>query len=160
MAGICDRCSEKSSQLINIAIVPELAPIMHLGYRHVCPECYDDLLVEAKVAAGGREPDDADSAVVVSIKALISGNTSHLEAFRDDSVVEEITAAGLTFTTSRDLDSGAILEVSVPSYGLEFTAIVEDIWQEGDQNVVDLKLVEPSEGWDTLWRDYSSDGPQ
>ena len=158
MAGICDRCSEKSSQLINISIVPDLRPIMHLGYRNVCPDCYDDLLVEAREA--GPVAEGESEAVVVSINARVSGNTAHLEAFQDETVVEEITAVGLTFATSRDLDSGAILEVAVPSYGLEFTAIVEDIWQEGDQNVVDLKLVEPNDGWDKLWRDYSSDGDQ
>jgi hypothetical protein len=157
MAGICDRCSEKSSQLINISIVAELRPIMHLGYRNVCPECYDDLLLEARDAGPGAEV-ESESAVVVSIKARVSGNTAHLEAFQDDTIVEEITALGLTFATARDLDSGAILEVAVPSYGLEFTAIVEDVWQEGDQNFVDLKLVEPNEGWDKLWRDCSSDG--
>lgn len=155
MAGICDRCSEKSSQLINIAIVVELRPIMHLGYRNVCPECYDDLLVEAKDAGPGADL-ESEAAVVVSINARVSGNTAHLEPFQDDTVVEEITAIGLTFATSRDLDPGAILEVAVPSYGLEFAAIVEDTWQEGEQNLVDLKLVEPSEGWDKLWSDYSS----
>jgi hypothetical protein len=158
MAGICDRCSEKSSQLINISIVAELRPIMHLGYRNVCPECYDDLLGEAKDAGPAAEP-EAES-VVVSIKARISGNTAHLEAFQDDALVEEITAVGLTFATARDLDPGAILEVAVPAYDLEFAAIVEDVWQEGDQNFVDLKLVESSEAWDKLWRDYSSDGVQ
>jgi len=157
MAGICDRCSEKSSQLINISIVPDLRPIMHLGYRHVCPECYDDLLDEAREAGPVAEA-ESESAVVVSINAKVSGNTAHLEAFQDDTVVEEITAVGLTFATSRELDSGAILEVAVPSYNLEFTAIVEEVWQEGDQNLVDLKLVEPSDGWDKLWRDYSTDG--
>jgi hypothetical protein len=154
MAGICDRCSEKSSQLINIAIVAELRPIMHLGYRNVCPDCYDDLMVEAREAGPGA--DTETEAVAVSINARIIGNTTHLEPFQDETVVEEITAAGLTFATRRELDTGAILEVAVPSYGLEFTAIVEDVWQEGEENVVDLKLVEPSEGWDKLWRDYSS----
>src|SRR5215813_7119294 len=156
MAGICDRCSEKSSQLINISIVPDLRPIMHLGYRNVCPDCYDDLLLEARDAGPAGESES--ESVVVSINARVSGNTTHLEAFQDDTVVEEITAVGLTFATSRELDSGAILEVAVPSYNLEFTAIVEEVWQEGDQNLVDLKLVEPSDGWDKLWRDYSTDG--
>jgi len=159
MAGICDRCSEKSSQLINIAIVAELRPIMHLGYRNVCPECYDDLLDEARDATSGTDA-QSEPAVVVSINARVSGNTSHLEPFQDEAVVEEITAAGLTFATSRDLDSGAVLEVAVPSYGLEFAAIVEDIWEEGDKNFVELKLAEPSEGWDKLWRAYSSDEVQ
>jgi hypothetical protein len=43
----------------------------------------------------------------------------------------------------------------VPSYELEFTAITESVWQDDDQNVVDLKLVEQSEGWEKLWQDYS-----
>jgi hypothetical protein len=131
---------------------------MHLGYRNVCPECYDDLLVEAREAGPAAESES--EGVVVSIKAKVSGNTAHLEAFQDDTIVEEITPEGLTFATSRELDSGAILEVAVPSYGLEFTAIVEDIWQEGDQNIVDLKLVESNEGWDKLWSDYSTDSAQ
>jgi len=131
---------------------------MHLGYRNVCPECYDDLLIEARDA--GAVGEGESESVVVSINARVSGNTSHLEPFQDDTVVEEITSEGLTFATPRELDSGAILEVAVPSYGIEFTAIVEDVWQEGDQNVVDLKLVEPNEGWDKLWRDHSSDGDQ
>src|SRR5262249_21431896 len=130
-----------------------------LGYRNVCPECYDDLLIEAR-EAGPVADGESESAVVVSIKARVSGNTSHLEPFQDDTVVEEITALGLTFATARQLVSCVILEWAVPSYGLELTAIVEDVWQEGDQNVVDLKLVEPSEGWDKLWHDYSSDGDQ
>jgi len=157
MAGICDRCNEKTSQLINIAILPELKPVMHMGYRQVCSDCYDDLLAESKEAAGdagaGGEP-----AVEVSIDAVVSGNTSHLETFSEEVVIEEISPTGLRFATSRELDTGAVLKITVSSYGLEFTAITELVWQDEDQNVVDLKLVEQSEGWDKLWQDYSAGG--
>jgi hypothetical protein len=46
--------------------------------------------------------------------------------------------------------------VVVPSYALEFAAIVDEVSAESDHNLVDLKLVEQSDGWDRLWRDYSS----
>jgi hypothetical protein len=154
MAGICDRCSERTSQLINIAILPELAPIMHMGYRQVCTDCYDDLLAEAK-EGGGDVSSGADYVIDVSIDARVEGNTSHLESFADGVMIEEITHNGLRFATSRDLDTGAVLKIIVPSYGLEFTAITESVWRDGDQNVIDLKLVEQSDGWDRLWRDYS-----
>jgi hypothetical protein len=70
--------------------------------------------------------------------------------------IEEISKSGLLVRTVRDLDTGALLKVMVPSYGLEFAAIVEQIEQESGQNLIDLKLVEQSEGWDRLWQDYSS----
>lgn len=156
MAGICDRCNERSSQLINIGILPELAPVMHHGYRHVCTDCYDDLVAEA-----GENPNEpvepgGDDTVEVSIQARVEGNTSHLEAFSDEVAIEEIGPQTLSFTTARDLDAGAILKISVPSYGLEITAIVEEIFDEDGQNLIDLKLAEQSEGWERLWRDCSS----
>ncbi|HEY6328106.1 MAG TPA: hypothetical protein VI756_02130 [Blastocatellia bacterium] len=154
MAGICDRCSERTSQLINIAILPELGSVMHMGYRQVCTDCYDDLVAEAK-EAGGDLPSGAEWAIDVSIDARVEGNTSHLESFAEEVMIEEITPNGFRFATSRDLDTGAVLKITVPSYGLEFTAIAESVWQDGDQNVIDLKLAEQSEGWDRLWRDYS-----
>ena len=155
MAGICDRCTEKTSQLINIAHMPEMAPVMHLAYRQVCPDCYDDLLAEAKEAAGGGDASEDESFVEVTISARVSGNTSHLDPFSDEMTIEEITKTGLLVRTSRELDSGALLKVVVPSYGLEFAAIVDEISPDSDHNLVDLKLVEQSEGWDRLWQDYS-----
>lgn len=156
MAGICDRCNEKSSQLITISVLPELAPIFHHGYRHVCTDCYDDLLTEARESNSSSPPGDPDGPIEVSIQARIEGNTTHLEPFSDESIIEEIGPDVLSFTTNRDLDSGAVLKVTVPSYGLEVTAIVEEIFDEDGRNLIDLKLVEQSEGWDRLWRDYSS----
>jgi hypothetical protein len=108
MAGICDRCNEKTSQLINIAILPELRPVMHMGYRQVCSDCYDDLLEETK-EADREAASGADSAIDVSFDARVEGNTSHLEPFSDEVLVEEITPSGLRFATSRELDTGAVL---------------------------------------------------
>ena len=47
MSGICDRCNERTSQIVNIAHLPELESFAHLGYRTVCAPCYDDLIAEA-----------------------------------------------------------------------------------------------------------------
>jgi hypothetical protein len=155
MAGICDRCNEKTSRLINIAVLADLRPVMHMGYRQVCEECYDDLLAEAKEAAALTAEATADIAVEVSIDARVEGNTSHLESFNEDVLIEEITPSGLRFATSRDLETGAVLKITVPSYSLEVTAITELVWRDEGENVVDLKLVEQSEAWERLWQDHS-----
>src|SRR5262249_4285753 len=106
-----------------------------------------------------EDASDEESFVEVAISAQVSGNTSHLDPFSDEMTIEEITKTGLLVRTSRELDAGALLKVVVPSYGLEFAAIVDEISPDSDHNVVDnlvdLKLVEQSEGWDKLWQDYS-----
>ncbi|HKV38767.1 MAG TPA: hypothetical protein VJX67_06115 [Blastocatellia bacterium] len=156
MAGICDRCNEKTSQLMNIAVLPEMASVIHLGYRNVCMDCYDDLLAEARQDLTADAGEGTEPAMEVSIQARVEGNTSHLDPFSDETIIDEITPTGLTFTTKRDLDAGAVLKIGVPSYALEFTAIVEDVFSEGNLNTVDLRLVDQSDGWDKLWSDFSS----
>ena len=156
MAGICDRCSEKSSQLINIGILTELAPVMHHGYRHVCTDCYDDLVAEARENPTPASGAGAEDTVEVSIQARVEGNTSHFEAFSDEIGIEEVGSQSLTFTTARDIEVGAILKIVIPSYDLEITAIVEEVFEEEGRNLVDLNLAEQSEGWDRLWQDCSS----
>jgi PilZ domain-containing protein len=151
MTTVCDRCSEKSSNIVNIAHLPELAAVAHLGYRMVCAPCYDDLLAEANEGVERDEDRRSEPRVKVSIKARVEGNTSHLDAFSDEMIIEEISPSGLRLRTSRDLDSGAILKISVPSLDSDATAIVQSVWQEPGQHSVGLKLIEPSEGWQKLW---------
>src|SRR5215208_3986059 len=158
MSGICDRCNERSSHIVNIAHLPELAAVEHLGYRLVCAPCYDDLLAEANEAEEQDEDRRAEARVKVSLKARVEGNTSHLEPFSEEMTVEEISPSGLRLHTARDLDLGTVLKVSVPSYDFESTAIVEAVWREAGERNVGLKLVEPSDQWSRLWEEnYSSD---
>jgi hypothetical protein len=158
MSGLCDRCNERSSHIVNIAHLPELAAVAHLGYRLVCAPCYDDLLEEANQAEEQDEDRRAEARVKVSIKARVEGNTSHLEPFSEEMTVEEISASGLKLHTARQLDLGTVLKVSVPSYDFEATAIVEAVWREAGERNVGLKLVEPSEQWVRLWEEnYSGD---
>jgi hypothetical protein len=157
MSGLCDRCNERTSHIVNISRLPELAPVAHLGYRQVCAPCYDDLLAEA--TEGGERDEDrrSEARAKVSIKAMVEGNTSHLEAFSEEMTIEEISLSGLRLRTSREIDPGAVLRVSVPSYDFEATAIVQTVWREAGQRSIGLKLMEQSDGWERLWAEQEPD---
>jgi hypothetical protein len=156
MSGFCDRCNEKSSRLINISSrVPETATIAHHGYRQICEACYDDLMVEAGEQEESNEDRRTEPRIRVSIRAQVEGNTSHLEPFSELMTIEEISPSGLRLHTARELDPGTVLKLRVPEYGIESTALVEAVWCDRGQHSVGLKLIERSEEWNKLWRDYS-----
>jgi PilZ domain-containing protein len=155
MSGLCDRCNEKTSHLVNIAHLPELDSVAHLGYRQVCSPCYDDLVAEASDAEEREEDRRVEPRVKVSIKARVEGNTAHLEPFSDEMVIDEISRSGLRLRTTRDLDSGAILRVQILEDGFEAATIVEAVWRESGERNVGLKLVEPSDGWDRLYNRHA-----
>lgn len=155
MSGFCDRCNERTSQIVNITNLAELAPVKHLGYRQVCAPCYDDLLAEASEIDERDEDRRAEPRARVSIKARIEGNTSRLDAFTDEMNIEEISPSGLRLHTARDIDPGTVLKVTIPSYDFEATAIVEAVWRDEGQHSVGLKLIEPSESWQRVWADNS-----
>ena len=157
MSGFCDRCNERTSHIVNITQLPELAAVAHLGYRQVCAPCYDDLLAEASEAEERDEDRRSEPRVKVSLKARVEGNTTHLDAFADEMSIEEISPSGLRLHTGRELDPGAVLKVSVPSYDFETTAIVESVWRDGGEHTIGLKLIEPSEGWEKLWQQHASE---
>jgi hypothetical protein len=156
MSGICDRCNERTSQIVNIAHLPELESFAHLGYRTVCAPCYDDLLAEANEAEERADEDRrAERRVKVSFKARVEGSTPHLDAFADEMSIEEISPSGLRLHTPRELEPGSLLKVSVPTFDFEATAIVESVWHDGGQRSVGLKLVEQNEGWEKLWQQHA-----
>ncbi|HKP85893.1 MAG TPA: PilZ domain-containing protein [Blastocatellia bacterium] len=157
MSGLCDRCNERTSHIVNIAHLPELAAVAHLGYRQVCAACYDDLLAEANETEEGDEDRRAESRATVSIKARVEGNTAHLEPFSEEMIIEEISPSGLRLRTAREIEPGTVLKVAVPTYDFDATAIVEAVWREAGQRSVGLKLVEPSEVWERLWDDNSGE---
>jgi len=157
MSGFCDRCNERTSHIVNITQLPELAAVAHLGYRQVCAPCYDDLAAEASEAEERDEDRRSEPRVKVSLKARVEGNTTHLDAFADEMSIEEISPSGLRLHTGRELDPGAVLKVSVPSYDFETTAIVESVWRDGGEHIIGLKLIEPSEGWEKLWQQHASE---
>lgn len=159
MSGLCDRCNERTSQIVNITQLPEVAAVAHLGYRQVCALCYDDLVAEASDAAESEERDEdrrAEPRVKVSIKARVEGNTSNLAAFVDEMSIEEISPSGLRLHTAHELEPGTILKVMLPSHDFETTAIVESVWRDDGQRIVGLKLVEPSEAWEKVWQQHAT----
>jgi PilZ domain-containing protein len=155
MSAFCDRCNEHANQILNIANLPEVAAVAHLGYRQVCPPCYDDLVAESTEISGEKEDRRAEARVKVALKALVEGNTSHLDTFVDEIDVVEISPAGLRLQTTREIEAGALLKVSVPSYDFEAAALVEWVLPDGGQRTVGLKLVEPGEGWEKLWQEHA-----
>jgi len=157
MSGLCDRCNEKTSHLVNISGLPELTGIAHLGYRQVCSPCYDDLLAEANEVDDTDEDRRAEPRAKVSIKAKVEGNTSHLDAFSDEMLIEEISPSGLRLHTAREIDPGAVLKVTVSDYGFEAAAIVSAVWREAGERSIGLKLIEPNDGWQRLWDANSED---
>lgn len=155
MSGLCDRCNERSSHIISIAHLPELAAVAHLGYRLVCGPCYDDLLAEAGDAEEQRDDRRAQPRYRVSIKALVEGNGAHYEAFSEEMIVEEISRSGLRLRTARELEPGTVLKVLIPSHEIEATALVDVVWSESGQRSAGLKLIEPSESWDALCQKHT-----
>ena len=159
MSAFCDRCQEHTNQILKIANLPEVAAVSHLGYREVCAPCYDDLVAEATEVEGQKEDRRDDPRLKVSLKALVEGNTSHLEAFSDEMNVVEISPSGLRLETAREIEPGALLKVSVPSYDFEAAALVEWVLRDEGKGSVGLKLVEPGEGWEKLWQEHATKEP-
>jgi PilZ domain len=159
MSAFCDRCQEHTNQILKIANLPEVAAVSHLGYREVCAPCYDDLVAEATEVEGQKEDRRAEPRVKVSLKALVEGNTSHLDTFSEEMNVVEISPSGLRLQTAREIEPGALLKVSVPSYDFEAAALVEWVLPDEGQRKVGLKLVEPGEGWEKLWQEHASREP-
>src|SRR5512138_2668155 len=106
MSGLCDRCNEKTSHLVNITRLPELAAIAQLGYRQVCAACYDDLLAEANEVEDTEEDRRSEARTKVAIKARVDGNTSLLAPFSEEMTIEEIRPSGLRLHTAREVEPG------------------------------------------------------
>jgi hypothetical protein len=155
MSAFCDRCNEQTNQILKIANLPEVAAVAHLGYRQVCAPCYDDLVAESSEVQEQDEDRRGEDRVKVSLKARVEGNTSHLDPFSDEMNVVEISPSGLRLETAREIEPGALLKISVPSYDIEAAALVEWVAPEKGQRSVGLKLVEPGEGWEKLWQQHA-----
>jgi hypothetical protein len=155
MSAFCDRCNEQTNQILKIANLPEVAAVAHLGYRQVCAPCYDDLVAEAAEVDGQNEDRRSEARAKVSFKAQVEGNTSHLDPFSDEMDVVEISPSGLRLQTAREIEAGALLKVSVPSHDVEAAALVEWVATDDGKRSVGLKLVEPGEGWEALWKQHA-----
>ena len=125
MSGVCERCNERNSYILNITRMPELEPVAHLGYRLVCSACYDDLLAEANEVEEQDEDRRAEERVEVAIKAVVEGNTSTLEPFSEEMTIKQLSPSGLRLQTARDIEPGTVVKIKVVSHNIEATAIAE-----------------------------------
>jgi hypothetical protein len=157
MSGVCERCNERTSYMINITRATELAAVAHLGYRHVCSPCYDDLLAEANEVKERDEDRRAEDRVPVTLKAQVEGNTATLETFSEEMTIKEISPSGLRLQTNRDIEPGSIVKIKVSSHGIDATAIAESVWRDGGERSIGLKLIEPSDSWEDLFDDLAPD---
>ncbi len=155
MSGVCERCNERTSYIINISKATELAAVAHLGYRLVCDACYDDLLAEANDVPEEEEDRRGEDRIAVTLKALVEGNTSQLETFAEEMLVKEISPSGLRLQTARDIEPGTVVKIKVASHNVEATAIAESVWRDGGQRHIGLKLVEPSDSWEDLYDEHA-----
>jgi hypothetical protein len=155
MQLFCDRCNEAADHPISITSDPELADIARdLGYRNVCPGCYDDLLVEAGEAREHQADDRRSEHRVVAQIALRVSPAGGGES--QTTVTEDISDNGAQVRASEAFHAGEVVRLEAADGVVEAVAIVEVIWQDGDTLRAGLRLVEASESWQQLVRDCES----
>jgi hypothetical protein len=159
MQLFCDRCNEAADHPIPIASDPELADIARdLGYRNVCPGCYDDLLVEAGEAREHQADDRRTEHRVAAQVPLRISPTGAGDVHT--TVTEDISDNGAQIRASANLHAGDVVRLEAEGGVIEAVAIVEVIWADGDTLRAGLRLVEASESWQQLVRDCESKQPE
>lgn len=149
----CDRCNEAADHPIAIEPDSELAELARdLGYRNVCPGCYDDLVVEA-AEAREQQADDRRSEHRVAAQVPIRVRpTDGSQA--QETVTEDISDNGAQIRASLALEPGAVVRIESADGRIDAVAIVEVVWLDGDALRAGLRLVESSESWQQLVREW------
>ncbi len=151
----CDRCNEAADHPIPITDDPELAEIAKdLGYRNVCPGCYDDLVVEAGEARE-HQADDRRSehrvAAQISLRVFPAGGGEAHET-----VTEDVSENGAQIRADAAFSAGDVVRLESADGAADAVAIVEVIWRDGDALRAGLRLVETSESWQQLVREQET----
>ena len=155
MQLFCDRCNEAADHPISITSDPELAEIARdLGYRNVCPGCYDDLLVEAGEAREHQADDRRTEHRVATQIAIRISPAGGGEA--QTTVTEDISDNGAQIRANAAFEAGDVVRLEAADGVVEAIAIVEVIWHDGDALRAGLRLVETSDSWQRLVRDCES----
>jgi hypothetical protein len=142
----CDRCNETADHPIDISSNTELADLARdLGYRNVCPGCYDDLLIEAAEAreqqADDRRTEHRVAAQLPIRLCAIDGVATH------ETVTENISENGAQIRANLALEPGAVVRVESADGVIDAVAIVEVVWLDGGTLRAGLRLAEASESW-------------
>lgn len=151
----CDRCNETTDHPVVVSNDPELSDLLRdLGYRSVCPGCYDDLLVEAQEA---REQEADDRRSVHRVPAQIPVRIAAGDGTPPiDTMTEDISENGAQIRANSELETGSVVRLSALDGSAESVAIVEVVWHDGDALRAGLRLVEPSDAWTRLVERYEA----
>lgn len=149
MHTYCDRCNEVADHTVDASSDPELTDLLKdLGYRTVCPGCYEDLLVEAKeareqLADDRRAHHRVPAQIPVRIETTDGGSTT-------ETVTEDISENGAQIRANAELEPGTVVRIAALDGSADAVAIVEVVWHDGDALRAGLKLVESSDTWNRL----------
>lgn len=155
----CDRCNEKADHPIDVVSNVELADLARdLGYRNVCPGCYDDLLIEAAEAREQQADDRRTGRRVEAHVPLHLYTTGGANA--QETVTENISENGAQIRASLGLEPGSVVRVESADGAIDAVAIVEVVWLDGETLRAGLRLAEASESWQRLVERLESDGEE
>ena len=149
MHTYCDRCNEVADHTVDAASDPQLTELLKdLGYRTVCPGCYEDLVVEAREA---REQQAEDRRSVHRVPAHIPLRLTSTDGGSfTETVTEDISESGAQIRANSELEPGTVVHIAALDGSADAVAIVEVVWHDDDALRAGLRLVESSETWSRL----------
>ena len=152
----CDRCNETADHPIDISSDAELADLASdLGYRNVCPGCYDDLLIEA-AEAREQQADNrrTEHRVVAQVPIRLCATDG---AATQETVTENVSENGAQIRANLALEPGSVVRLESADGTIDAVAIVEVVWLDGDSLRAGLRLAEASESWQHLVEQLEAD---
>jgi hypothetical protein len=159
MQTFCDRCNETVDHPIGILADPELGELAtELGYRSVCPGCYDDLVVEAADARQPHGEGDRRSEERIPVKFALTLEAVDESVPKQAVLAEDISPNGLGVRGVGPLDRGTVVRVITDGSAgaVEAVAIVELVWSDGETLHAGLHLVEASASWEQLVSEHAA----
>lgn len=156
MHTFCDRCNEAVDQPIGITKDPELAELAgDLGYRNVCPGCYDDLIAEAEET---RELHGDNRRAESRIPASFTLTLEDSAGVEQEVTAEDVSPNGVRVRAVRPLETGTVVRISTDgAHNVDAVAIVEVIWHDGETLHAGLRLVETSDSWTRLVGEHGAE---
>lgn len=155
MHTYCDRCNEVADHTVDATTDPQLTELLKdLGYRTVCPGCYEDLIVEAREA---REQQAEDRRTVHRVPAQIPIRIESTDGSSStETVTEDISESGAQIRANAELEPGTVVHIAALDGSADAVAIVEVIWHDGDALRAGLRLVESSDTWNRLVHEHEA----
>lgn len=150
MQGLCDSCEESADHLFDLTRLPEFSKIVkRLNYRKVCQGCYDDLYDEVKEQENQKDR-RSETRYPIKLKICLTGVDRGGQKFSEETFTEDVSFSGARIGIKHQVESGSVLNISIPEDHVEATVIIEVMWQDGKSKTAGIKLVESNEDWTSL----------